>query len=161
MIEFDKPGDRTWTVIYRLNQRTAAITIDSEAERDRASAPTIDSIENPDNNKAEGLAAGGYIVTIRGKNLQTVKTVSFGPNKVQVKPENANVLLLKVPAGAEGGVHVLLNGCAGLAPGCPRPVSNIMDFATPGKAIFKYISPPKPPVKEEEKPTEKPSRRRP
>lgn len=133
--------NKPWTVTYRVGQEVGSVVYDMNTDGMRADAPTIDSIENPSNGKAEGLGGGGYTVTIRGQNLQNVTHVTFGPARsIRLRSTpHPNVLLVKVPKGKEGGVQVLLEGFAN-----GKPVSNILDFITPGKAIFKYVPKPKP-----------------
>jgi hypothetical protein len=87
------------------------------------------------------------MVTIRGRNLNYVTRVSFGSAVVtgeKIKQRHPNVLLVEVPRGPEGGVQILLEGAIGTGPG-GRRISNILDFTSPGKAIFKYVKPEKPP----------------
>lgn len=131
-----------WNVTYRVGQDASAVVFDVNTDGLRADAPTIESIENPNTGNAQGLVDGGYTVIIRGRNLQHVTRISFGSTVVPVrgiKQRHSNVLLVEVPKRPEGGVHVLLEGIVN-----GRPVSNILDFATPNKAIFKYLPPPKP-----------------
>lgn len=136
---------KPWTVTYRVGQEAASVVYDPSTDGLRADSPTIESIENPTTGKAEGLVGGGYTVIIRGGNLQNVTQVTFGsarPVRLDAGTlRHPNVLLVKAPKGTEGGAQVLLEGYAG-----GRAVSNILDFVTPGKAIFKYVPKPKPPA---------------
>ena len=64
--------------------------------------------------------------------------VSFGSKEVTgneiIKPTHPDVLLVVVPPQQEGGVQVLLEN--------KEHVTNILDFKTPGKALYKYVKPP-------------------
>jgi hypothetical protein len=133
---------QVWNVTYRVGQDAGSVVFDVNTDGLRADAPTIESIENPNTGNAQGLVDGGYTVIIRGRNLQYVTKISFGSTVVPaggIKQRHPNVLLVEVPKRPEGGVHVLLEGTVN-----GRAVSNILDFATPNKAIFKYLPPPKP-----------------
>lgn len=133
---------KPWTVTYRVGQETGSVVYDVNTDGLRADAPTIDSIENPATGKAEGLVDGGYTVIIRGRNLQNVSQVTFGssrPVKPDARRRHPNVLLVKAPGGPKGGAQVLLEGYIGT-----KAVTNILDFTTPGKAIFTYLAKPKP-----------------
>jgi hypothetical protein len=136
------PG-KPWTITYRVGQEVGSTVYDPDTDGLRADSPTIDSIENLDTGKAEGLAAGGYTVVIRGHNLQNVTRVAFGSARAVVLNSHPNVLLVRAPRGKEGGVQVLLEGSAN-----GKAVSNILDFTTTGKAVFKYVPKPKPAGKE-------------
>jgi hypothetical protein len=141
-----KPAGRVWTITYRLGQKVASKDFDTVIDGAKADAPTIDSIENPSTNNAQGLTTGGYTVIIRGKNLQGVSKVSFGSQDVtgnKIKQRHPNVLIVEVPKGEEGGVQVMLEAPAAYGAQNAQPLSNILDFLTPGKAIFKYVAPPK------------------
>ncbi|HEX7333019.1 MAG TPA: IPT/TIG domain-containing protein [Pyrinomonadaceae bacterium] len=141
--EIPKPADSVWTVTYRMGQEVGSTIFETTVDGTRPSAPTIGSIENPATGRADGLLAGGYTVIIRGENLHNVDTVNFGQNAVtgsKIKRKHPNVLLVEVPAGPEGGVQVLLEGMVRVD-GQSHSVSNILDFITPGKAIFKYVKP--------------------
>jgi hypothetical protein len=133
----DKPDTRVWTFTYRLGHEIASTSFDTLVDGVRIEAPTIDSIENPATGRPDGLPSGRYTVVIRGSNLQDVYQVRFGRISGRIRPtRHPNVLLVDVPPGRVGAVEVLL-----LA---PEGRSNILDFATPGKAIFKYVKPEKP-----------------
>ena len=135
------PVEQVWNITYRLGQDVASRTFSTIVDALRPDSPTIESIENPTTGKAEGLLAGGYTVIIRGNNLHRVNKVFFGDTDVKVVPAHPNVLLVKVPAGGEGAVRVLMTGKLETV-----EVSNILDFTTPGKAIFRYVKPPDKPA---------------
>lgn len=135
-LRFNKPASRVWTLTYRVGQRVLSSRYDTQVDGLRSQSPSIESIENPSTNRPEGLVAGGYRVIIRGTNLENVTSVRFGSNPGAIVRQHSNVLLVTVPAGAAGGVEVLLEGTIHPA---GTPVSNILDFMTPGKAMFKYV----------------------
>ncbi|HEV8367045.1 MAG TPA: IPT/TIG domain-containing protein [Pyrinomonadaceae bacterium] len=149
---FRKPASRVWTLTYRLGQKVVSTQFDTEIDGMRAQSPSIDSIENPATNRADGLTTGGYSVIIRGVNFQNVSTVLFGSNSGAIRQHHSNILIVDAPKGAEGGVAVLLQGT--ISGAGSKQVSNILDFVTPGKAIFKYTKPPEP--KKETQPSPSP-----
>lgn len=140
-LSFPRPTGETWTVTYRLGQQEASIVFNPAVDGLGSIAPSIESIENPTTSKPEGTTAGGEQVIIRGTNLHYVRHVRFGTVAARIDPSNRhpNVLFVTVPKGKEGAVRVLLTG---MTPD-GDPVSNILDFKTPGKAIYKYVPKPK------------------
>jgi hypothetical protein len=135
-LRFNKPATRVWTLTYRVGQRVLTSRFDTQVDGLRSLSPSIDGIENPSNNRAEGAAGGGYRVIIRGSNLENVNTVRFGANAGTIVQKHSNVLLVTVPPGTVGGVEVFLEGSI---PPAGTPISNILDFMTAGKAMFKYV----------------------
>lgn len=135
---FYTPATRVWTFTYRLGHEIATKDFDTLRDGVKIQAPTIESIENPATGRPDGLPTGRYTVVIRGRNLQDVYRVRFGRALGTIKAtRHADVLLVEVPAGRVGAaVEVLLLTTTG--------ESNILDFVTPGKAIFKYVKPEKP-----------------
>jgi hypothetical protein len=123
-------NDQNWKITYRLGAEEATLSYKSDA-------PSIEAIENPSTGKAEGSVDGGTIVTIRGKNLQNARHVLFGEREASVVRKDAEVpevIFVRVPEGQEGAVHVIVTG------GKQRDdePTNIGDFATAGRAIYKY-----------------------
>jgi hypothetical protein len=100
----------------------------------KSGAPSIETIENPTTGKAEGPADGGAIVTLRGSHLKEVRHVLFGEREASIIRKDDEVLFVRVPEGQEGAVHVILTVGE---PTEDKP-TNIGDFATAGKAIYKY-----------------------
>ena len=142
-----QPSARIWKAVYRLGQETGSISFDTKIDGAKPDAPSIDSIENPSTGRADGLTTGRYTVVIRGSNLGNVDQVFFGRPRGTIKnPRHDDVMLVEVPAAHEGAVQVILrDNNAG--------TTNILDFLTPGKAIFKYV---KPEAKAKPKPKPKP-----
>jgi len=161
-LTFRKPASRVWTLTYRLGQRLVSTRFDSDIDGSRSWAPSIDGIENPTTNKPEGLTKGGYSVIIRGSNFEKVSEIFFGSDTAVIQQRHSNILIVEVPEGVEGGVAVLLKGrMAG--PGSTE-ISNILDFVTPNKAIFKYTKPPEQPkqqapVEQSQPPAKKPKKK--
>jgi IPT/TIG domain-containing protein len=119
-----------WRITYRLGTEEATVSY-------KSGAPSIETIENPSNGKAEGSVDGGTIVTIRGKNLQNVRHVLFGEREASIVRKDAQVpevIFVRVPEGQLGAVHVILTGGSQN----DNQPTNIADFATPGKAIYSY-----------------------
>jgi hypothetical protein len=146
-LSFPKPPDteQTWVITYRLDQQQTSVNYVPAVDGVASVSPSIDSIENPSTGKPEGLPEGGEYVIVRGHNLNYVQQVLFGTESADIDAtkRHPNVLFVKVPKGKEGGVRVLLEGYTPNR----QDVSNILDFQTPGKAIYKYVPKPK-----EEKP---------
>jgi hypothetical protein len=142
-LTFPAPADSSkWTITYRLGHEQESVTYVPDVDGLATVAPSIEGIENPSTGKPEGLPAGGEQVIIRGRNLNHVRSVYFGGAgaSIDASSRHPNVLFVTVPKGKEGGVRVLLEG---ITPGGQR-VTNVLDFQTPGKAIFKYVPKPKP-----------------
>lgn len=123
-----KPDDITrWKITYRVGTQEATLSY-------RSNVPTIDAIENPGTGKAEGPADGATIVTIRGKYLSDVRHVLFGEREATIVRTGDEVLFVRVPDGQEGSVHVVVTGNTKNG----KELTNLSDFATAGKAIYKY-----------------------
>lgn len=157
-LSFPNPAAPEWKVTYRLGQQEASVVFTPDVDGLTAVAPSVDSIENPSTGKPEGPPDGGEQVIIRGRNLGNVSSVMFGPQSGTIDTYNRhpNVLLVTVPKGKAGGVRVLLSGQTAAG----QSVSNILDFQTPGKAIYKYVAPPKEEPKPKPEPKDKKRTRR-
>jgi IPT/TIG domain len=103
-------------------------------------APTITSIVNDVTNKAEGPIDGGYVVVIRGENLEQVERVFFGNKPAEIRQSAPGVLTVMVPKGDEGTVRVLLETNT---PYQNKFLSNSQDFTDTAqkKALFTYTKP--------------------
>lgn len=104
-------------------------------------APSIDTIENPTTGKPEGPVDEDVSVVISGVNLEDIEHVFFGPREGDILKRGSHVLFVRVPRGNVGGVPVLVQTSE--RPDKTR-LTNIDDFKTPGRAIYKYIAGEKP-----------------
>jgi hypothetical protein len=145
--------DRGMKIAYRLGDKSSFITYPT-------AAPTIESIINPaaEAGKSEGLAAGGYDVLIRGRNLAGIQEVFFGDRRAPqpfVKSDNA--LVVRVPPNRAGAVYVTLFKQPSVNNQMPpAEPANSGDLKADGKAVFTYKdSPKKEPAPQGNKPARK------
>ena len=134
-----KPNDiNRWKLACRFGNKEELFAYDS-------SVPVLESIENLNTGKAQGYTDTEATVILRGRNLNKVKTVTFGGLPASLEEEKGKdekdplVLFVKVRArDSEGSVRVLLKA--------EDNKTNIADFQTPGRAVYKFVSKPPPTV---------------
>ncbi|NOT63231.1 MAG: IPT/TIG domain-containing protein [Acidobacteria bacterium] len=129
-----------WRLTCRFGNKEELFAYDS-------SVPVLESIENLNTGKAQGYTSTAETVILRGRNLDKVVAATFGGVPVSLEEEKGrerekkDPLVLFVKVGereSEGSVRVLLKTADNK--------TNIADFQVPGRAIYKFVSKPPPPV---------------
>lgn len=73
-----------------------------------AKTPSINEVSNPSNqDKNSGAKGGGYVVLIKGKNLNNIEQVLFGANQATISTKSDSVLAVVAPPGS-GKVPIIV-----------------------------------------------------